>query len=102
MCEFWHWRLAQYTTISRSNLTRLVDRIEAANLVERERAEDDRRGAFAVITAEGRAMRRKMWPVYSAAIKELFEDHITERDATQMGGALRRMVDAVNDRTAEN
>ncbi len=71
-------------------------------MVEKERAEDDRRGAFAVITAEGRAMRRKMWPVYSAAIKELFEDHITERDATQMGGALRRIVDAGHDRTAQN
>ncbi|MEO8008799.1 MAG: MarR family transcriptional regulator [Betaproteobacteria bacterium] len=94
--------LADMAVITRSNLTRLVDRLEAAGLVERERAEDDRRGAFALITAQGRAMRRKMWPFYAAAIKELFEDHITERDATQMGGALRRIVDAVNDRTAEN
>lgn len=86
--------LADMTVISRSNLTRLVDRLEAAGLVQRARAEEDRRGAFAVVTAEGRALRKKMWPVYAAGIKELFEDHLTERDATQMGDILRRILDA--------
>ena len=94
--------LADMTVISRSNLTRLVDRLEAAGLVERERAEEDRRGAFAVITAEGRALRKKMWPIYAAAIKELFEDHITERDATQMGDMLRRILDAARNIDAED
>ncbi len=94
--------LADMTVISRSNLTRLVDRLEAAGLVERERAEEDRRGAFAVITAQGRAMRKKMWPVYAAAICELFENHITEREAAQMGETLRRLLDAVRPgKTAE-
>jgi DNA-binding MarR family transcriptional regulator len=93
--------LADMTVISRSNLTRLVDRLGAAGLVERERAEEDRRGAFAVVTAEGRAMRRKMWPVYSAAIRELFEDHIAEREAAQMGATLRRILDAGHERTGE-
>lgn len=87
--------LADMTVISRSNLTRLIDRLESAGLVERERAEEDRRGAFAVLTAEGKALRKKMWPVYAAAIKELFEDHIADRDATQMGEILRRILDAV-------
>jgi DNA-binding MarR family transcriptional regulator len=88
--------LADMSVISRSNLTRLVDRLEAAGLVARERAEEDRRGAFAVITAEGRTMRKKMWPVYAAAIKELFEDHITEREAAQMREPLERILHAVH------
>jgi DNA-binding MarR family transcriptional regulator len=92
--------LADMTVLSRSNLTRLVDRLESAGLVARERAEEDRRGAFAVITAEGRAMRKKMWPVYSAAIKALFEDHIGSREAVQMGETLRRILDAVREKTA--
>jgi DNA-binding MarR family transcriptional regulator len=94
--------LADMSVISRSNLTRLVDRLESVGLVERERAEEDRRGAFAVVTAEGRAMRRKMWPVYSAAIRELFEEHIDEREAAQMGGSLRRILDAVHETAAED
>lgn len=92
--------LADMTVLSRSNLTRLVDRLESAGLVARERAEEDRRGAFAVVTAEGRAMRRKVWPVYSAAIKELFEDHIGSREAAQMGDTLRRILDAVREKSA--
>jgi DNA-binding MarR family transcriptional regulator len=87
--------LADMTVISRSNITRLVDRLESAELVARERAQDDRRGAFAVLTSAGRAMRKKMWPVYSAAIGELFEEHITERDAAQMKDTLRRIVDSL-------
>jgi DNA-binding MarR family transcriptional regulator len=86
--------LADKTVITRSNLTRLVDRLEAAGLVKRERSEEDRRGAFAVLTAEGRAMRKKMWPVYSAAIQELFEAHVSEAEAADMAGALRRILDA--------
>jgi DNA-binding MarR family transcriptional regulator len=92
--------LADMTVLSRSNLTRLVDRLESAGLVARERAEEDRRGAFAVVTSEGRAMRRKMWPVYSTAIKELFEDHIDSREAAQMGATLRRILDAVREKSA--
>jgi DNA-binding MarR family transcriptional regulator len=86
--------LAEKTVISRSNLTRLVDRLEAAGLVARERAPEDRRGAFAVLTADGKAMRRKMWPVYAAAIKEFFEDHISESQAAELGEVLRRILQA--------
>jgi DNA-binding MarR family transcriptional regulator len=86
--------LADKTVITRSNLTRLVDRLEAAGLVTRERAAEDRRGAFAVLTAEGRAMRRKMWPVYADAIRELFEAHVSEGEAATLAGALRRVLDA--------
>ena len=68
--------------------------IEAAGLVKRERAEEDRRGAFAVLTAEGRAVRKKMWPVYSAAIQELFEAHVSEDEATMLAGALRRVLES--------
>ena len=92
--------LAEKTVISRSNLTRLVDRLEAAGLVVRERAPEDRRGAFAVLTAQGRAMRRKMWPVYSAAIKEFFEDHISEQEGVEFGGALRRILQSARGQPA--
>ena len=94
--------LADMSVISRSNLTRLVDRLEAAGLVARERAAEDRRGAFAVITAEGRVLQKKMWPVYAAAIKELFEDHITEREAAQIREPLERVLDAVRGPAVED
>ena len=86
--------LADMTVLSRSNLTRLVDRLESAGLVKRARSKEDRRGAFAVVTASGRSMRRKMWTIYSVAIEELFENYIDSGDAAQLEGTLRRILDA--------
>ena len=93
--------LAQRVVLSRSNLTRLVDRLEDAGLVRRERSEVDRRGAFAVLTDAGKALRRKMWPVYQAAIRELFEAHLSDEDAGALSGVLRRVLDAARGQTPE-
>lgn len=45
--------LAEGALLSQSGLTRLVDRLERAGLVVRERCEEDRRGLYARITDEG-------------------------------------------------
>ena len=47
--------LAQSVWLSRSGVTRLVDRLERDGLVERQACDSDARGAFAVITDAGRA-----------------------------------------------
>jgi len=84
--------LAERVVLSRSNLTRLVDRLEEAGFVARERSKDDRRGAYAVLTASGRDARRRMWPTYQAAIRELFESHLAEAEAAVLGTFLRRVL----------
>jgi DNA-binding MarR family transcriptional regulator len=98
------WRmseLAEKVVLSRSNLTRLVDRLEDAGLVQRERSEEDRRGAYAVLTADGKTMRRRMWPVYAQGIKELFEDRLSDTQAQVMGEALRNILDAARGKAAD-
>jgi DNA-binding MarR family transcriptional regulator len=86
--------LADEVVLSRSNLTRLVDRLEDAGLVERKRSEEDRRGAYAVLTESGKAVRRSMWPVYAQGIKDLFESQLGEQEAAVMGAILRRLLAA--------
>lgn len=86
--------LADHVVLSRSNLTRLVDRLEEAGVVARERSEEDRRGAYAVLTDEGRAVRRKMWPTYEAGIREVFDSQIGDTEARLMAAALQRMLGA--------
>src|SRR5260221_1078284 len=61
--------LARRIVLSRSNLTRLADRLENAKLIEREDTPHDRRGYHCVITRAGLAIRRKIWPGYKAAIE---------------------------------
>jgi DNA-binding MarR family transcriptional regulator len=85
---------AQVVTISRSGLTRLVDRLEAAGVVRRESSPDDRRGTVVAITREGSSLLKRMWPVYAAEIRRSFVDPLTTDDAVALGEALARVRDA--------
>jgi DNA-binding MarR family transcriptional regulator len=66
--------LAEEILLTRSNITRLIDRLEEAKLLCRRRCPKDRRGAYAGLTVEGLAMRKKMWEVYSQGIDQYFAD----------------------------
>src|SRR3954451_12893579 len=61
--------LADAVTISRSGLTRLVDRIEADGLLERRASAEDRRAIDVAITSEGSKLLRRMWPVYEKVLR---------------------------------
>ncbi|GAB3456617.1 MarR family transcriptional regulator [Massilia terrae] len=86
--------LADSVVLTRSNLTRLVDRLEAAGLLRRESDPEDKRGAYAVLDGAGLALRRKMWTVYSAAIHALFDAHLSPTEQKTMAGALRKVIGA--------
>jgi len=78
-------------TISRSGLTRLVDRVEAAGLLRRQASAADRRGTEVVLTNEGAAMLRRMWPVYAAEIRRTFVDVLSDREAAAVRDALSQV-----------
>jgi len=84
--------LADAILLQRSQLTRLVDRLEAAGLVCRESCPTDRRGAFAAITEEGLAMRERMWPVYSDAIAKYFANHLSDQEVEVLAKSLKRIL----------
>jgi len=86
--------LAHSIVLSRSNLTRLIDRLEDAKLTARERCPDDRRGAFAVLQPAGREMRRRMWPVYRKQIETLFASHLGEKEAEALHATLAKVLRA--------
>lgn len=88
--------LANRVVLSRSNLTRLADRLERAKLVSRQECADDRRGAYCLITPAGRAMRRNMWPVYRAEIDALFAAHISRETALQISESFAAMARAAS------
>lgn len=60
--------LACHVVLSRSGLTRLVDRMEAAGWVARELAAGDRRSFEALLTPQGEAAFQATWPLYARAI----------------------------------
>ena len=56
---------------------------------------EDGRGYDLALTRTGRAMRKKMWPVYEAEIERVFSRHVTAEEARAIGEALGRAVKAV-------
>lgn len=83
--------LASAVVLSRSGLTRLVDRLEAEGLLRREACPTDRRGAFAVLTPEGLAALRRAWPIYARGIAEHFARHLDDAGARILTDTLERV-----------
>src|SRR5712675_3242095 len=73
--------LARQAVVSRSNVTRLTDRMEKEGLVARFDCPVDGRGTVAKLTDKGRTLRAKMWPVYKKQIDTLFGKHLEAREA---------------------
>ena len=86
--------LAEGLTLSRGGVTKLVDRLEAAGLLRRERTEDDGRGFYAVLTDDGERMLRRMWPVYAGVLRDTFVDALSENEAGVIASGLDRAKEA--------
>lgn len=88
--------LAERVVLSRSGLTRLVDRLEAEGLLIRDRCGTDRRGAFAVITEQGIEALKQTWPIYARGIAEYFAQWLTLEEAKLLELALSRILQATS------
>ena len=89
--------LARAVLLSRSGLTRLVDRMETAGMVDREAHPSDGRGANAVLTPAGRAALRRAAPVHLRGIDAHFARHLSDADAAALGDVHSRVVAAERD-----
>ena len=67
MCD-----LASSIVLSRSGLTRLVDRLERDGLIVRESCASDARGAFARLTLQGRETLEAARTTHHAGVRKLF------------------------------
>ena len=80
--------LAEGANQSRSRLTHTVGRMEAAGLIVREPAADDRRGVIARLTAEGFALLERAASSHVSAVRRIFIDPVPPADLEAMGRAL--------------
>ena len=87
------FELGEKVLLSKHNLSRLLDRLETEGLLGRQVCEEDRRGAHVVITRQGRALLKKMWPVYEQAIGKHFGRLLSEEEAVRLGNLLQRFTE---------
>jgi DNA-binding MarR family transcriptional regulator len=89
--------LAREVVLSPTAMSRFVDRAVAAGVVAREPDPDDRRAQQVVLTDDGRALLRRMWPVYRRGIAEHFAEHL-DGDPGKLSATLRRMAESARGR----
>lgn len=84
--------LGSRVVLSRERVSRVVDELERAGLVRRERNTEDKRSFFAVITADGRGRLRAAAPVYLGGIERHFTSHLSDEEARTIATALERVL----------
>ncbi len=86
--------LANYVSISVSGLTRVVERLSRQGLVERVRAESDRRGQVAVLTPAGLERLERAWPTHLASVRHHVMDHLRGLDLAAVAEAFSSIARA--------
>jgi DNA-binding MarR family transcriptional regulator len=84
--------LADSVLLSRSGVTRLVDRLEREGLIVRDNCASDGRGLYAVLTDEGEAMLAKARPTHLAGVRERFLRHFSEDELEQLAEYWERVM----------
>jgi DNA-binding MarR family transcriptional regulator len=86
--------LADAVLLSKSGLTRLVDRIEEAGLVQRAAAPGDRRSLLIVLTPSGEKTLKRAAPIHEDGIRRHFAAHIRADEVLAVEAALARIAAA--------
>jgi DNA-binding MarR family transcriptional regulator len=87
MCD-----LAEQAQLSRSGLTRLVDRLEREQLLERCSCEQDARGSFACLTGAGRERLAEARVTHLAVVREQFFSRFSELELSLLADMCQRVA----------
>jgi DNA-binding MarR family transcriptional regulator len=86
--------LSRSLLLSKSGVTRLVDRLEARGLVERAPCPSDRRVVWAHLTPAGRETFLEADPILAAAAAEYLGRHLDEADIAGLRGGVDKLLAA--------
>ena len=83
--------LAEALVITRGGLTKLVDRLVKAGLLERTLCESDRRVSYATLLPAGRDLLAEMRPLVVAELESAFAAKLTVDQAEELRTTLERV-----------
>ncbi|MEO7414144.1 MAG: MarR family transcriptional regulator [Opitutaceae bacterium] len=90
-------QLARSALLTRSGLSRLVDKLEKGGLIARRACPTDGRVQYAELTGKGVETLRRIWPVYRAGIAKYFAAHVREPEARQLAAVFGRISSAFDE-----
>jgi DNA-binding MarR family transcriptional regulator len=83
--------LADAVLLSRSGLTRLVERLERDGLLERADCPGDARGSYAVLTDAGAERLHRARVTHLAGVRERFLEQLEDAELEALGGYWERI-----------
>ena len=84
--------LADDVLLSRSGMTRLVDRLEGEGLIAREQCPSDARGCFARLTEQGHAFLEQARPTHLSGVREAFLGHLDEEELSVLAACWEKIL----------
>jgi DNA-binding MarR family transcriptional regulator len=81
----------------KSRLSHQVARMADRGLVAKEKCDSDRRGAYVVVTAQGRRVIEAAAPGHVAAVRHLFVDRLTPEQLDAIGNAAQLVLAALDE-----
>lgn len=85
--------LADRLLLSRSGLTRLIDRLAARGLVERHSCDSDRRGTYARLTPAGLERFEEARPTHLRGVREQFLNRLENKDLESLAAIWDRVLE---------
>ena len=93
--------LARALSWEKSRASHHLTRMERRGLVKREECRDDGRGAFVVLTPDGRTAIEHTAPGHVRTVRSLVFDDLTETEVETLNSALGKVLARLDPRTAE-
>ena len=87
------FELEREMLLEQYNLSRLIDRMVKAGVIERRACEQDSRGHVIIITSGGRRTRRRMWLAYGAAIQNTFVGKLSASEIQMLDVLLGAFIE---------
>jgi len=84
--------LARELKWERSRVSHHVTRMERRGLVERSECRDDGRGAWVVLTEQGRSAIERAAPGHAATVRRLIFDNLTPDELAVMTGVIDKVL----------
>jgi DNA-binding MarR family transcriptional regulator len=94
-------QLAERVSLSQATVTDILLRLERRGLIERQRAQDDKRRVLVRITAEGKVLMKRSIPL----LQESFVTRLNQMqpwEQTQLLASLQRLAEMMNVETLDN
>ena len=85
------FELQEKLLLPQYGLSRLIERIEQAGLLERQSCHEDGRGQRVFISQAGQAIRKKMWVIYGATLVQTVGEKLGESDQARLAALLLQL-----------